>query len=270
MPDIAVYGLGEMGGDIARCITGRGLRIAAYDPVVDMAGESARLHQCTDAGEAARRAQVHLVVLKQLSHLESLLFDDGGLCRSAPPESLIVLHTTLTPAVVRDLHARVRETYGHALIDAALSRRDGRVSEGSLSLFLGGTATDVAAAKATLETYADNIVHAGPPGAGMIVKLCNNWLLYSNRNAALQALKVGRELGVEAGVLRTALAASTGSSWALAHYSELDEAIVAGRGAPTVVRRRTESELRMAREMATFAGAVPTSLKEAFALLGAM
>ncbi|MFE7117750.1 NAD(P)-dependent oxidoreductase [Streptomyces sp. NPDC057654] len=270
MPDIAVYGLGEMGADITRCIAGSGRELAAYDPVVDLSGELPGLRQCASAGEAAAGARVHLVVLKRLSDLQSLLFDDGALCASAPRGSLVVLHTTLTPQTVRELHTRVRDGYGHALIDAALSRRGGRVSEGSLSLFLGGSGADIAAARATLEVYADNIVHAGPTGAGMTVKLCNNWLLYSNRNAALQALRTGRELGVEIDVLRQALAASTGASWALAHYSELDEAIIAGRGAPAVARDRTASELGMAREMAASVGEPPTSLQEAFALIDAM
>ena len=86
----------------------------------------------------------------------------------------------------------MRTATGHTLIDAALSRRDGRISEGSLSLLVGGTDADLAAARPVLDNYANNVVHVGPPGAGMTAKLCNNWLLYSNRHAALPALKAGR------------------------------------------------------------------------------
>lgn len=270
MSEIAVYGLGEMGADIARCIVGRRLSLTAYDPVAALDMSAPAFRRSDSVSEAARHARVHLVVVKKVTDLESLLFDEDGLGASAPEGSLVVVHTTVTPHVVLDLHKRTRDAYGHTLLDAALSRRSGRVSEGSLSLFVGGSDADVAAASPVLEAYADNVVHAGPTGAGMTVKLCNNWLLYNNRHAALQALKAGRALGADVDTLRNALAASTGSSWALAHYSEIDEAILAGRGAPPVMRDRTESELHMAKDMAETVGEVPTSLRETFALLDAM
>ena len=54
------------------------------------------------------------------------------------------------------------------------------------------------------------------------------------------------------------------------HYSDLDAAILEGRGAPTIVRDRTSSELGMVREMMTAAGGVPTTLEETYTLLDAM
>ncbi|MCS0636932.1 NAD(P)-binding domain-containing protein [Streptomyces sp. LP05-1] len=270
MVDIALYGLGEMGADIARCLVGGGTRLHAYDPVAGVELDAPHFHRHTTAGEAARAASAHLVVVKRPEDLETLLFGPDGVCAAASPDSLIVLHTTLTPDAVRELRGRVRDGHGHTLIDAALSRRGGAVRDGSLSLFVGADEAEFIRARPILERYADNVVHAGAGGAGMTVKLCNNWLLYSNRHAALQAIRTGRELGVDPEVLRGALASSTGASWALAHYSELDEAIVTGRGAPPVVRDRTESELGMAREMAASSGEVPTSLRETFALLDAM
>ncbi|MER7986848.1 NAD(P)-dependent oxidoreductase [Streptomyces noursei] len=269
MANLALYGLGEMGADIARCLVSRGVALHAYDPVADVTLAADNFHRCPTAAEAARAASVHLVVVKRPDDVRALLFGAGGLCAAAPAGSHVVLHTTLTPQTVRELAEEVRQQ-GHVLLDAALSRRNGLLREGSLSLFVGGTAEEVAAVGPVLDRYADNVVHAGPTGAGMTVKLCNNWLLYSNRHAALQALSTGRALGVDPDVLRGALASSTGSSWALAHYSDLDEAIVTGRGAPAVVRDRTTSELRMARDMAATNGQVPTSLQETFALLDAM
>ncbi|MFE7607774.1 MULTISPECIES: NAD(P)-binding domain-containing protein [Streptomyces] len=269
MANLALYGLGEMGADIASCLVTRGAEVHAYDPVADVPTAADNFHRCATAAEAARAAAIHLVVVKRPDDVRALLFGADGLCAAAPPGSHVVLHTTLTPQTVRELADGVRQQ-GHTLLDAALSRRDGLVRDGSLSLFVGGTTEELTAVRPVLERYADNVVHAGPTGAGMTVKLCNNWLLYSNRHAALQALGTGRALGVDPDVLRGALAASTGSSWALAHYSDLDEAIITGQGAPPVVRDRTTSELRMAREMAATGGQVPTSLQETFALLDAM
>jgi 3-hydroxyisobutyrate dehydrogenase-like beta-hydroxyacid dehydrogenase len=270
MPDIAIYGLGEMGADIARCIVSRSLILAAHDPVPAPGIDSPGFRPGGSVGEVAPTAPVHLVVVKKLANLETLLFAEDGLGARAPEGSLIVLHTTVTPQVACEMRRRIADTYGHTLIDAALSRRSGKISEGSLSLLVGGTDADLATARPILDEYADNVVHVGPPGAGMTAKLCNNWLLYGNRHAALQVLKAGKALGLDVDVLRGALATSTGSSWALTHYSDLDAAILEGHGAPTVVRDRTSSELGMAREMMTATGEVPTTLQETFGLLDAM
>lgn len=267
MSDIAIYGIGEMGAEISRCIVSRGLTLAAYDPVADPGIESHRFRFGGAIDEVARTASVHLIVVKRLPDLESLLFEDNGLAAHAMKNSLIVLHTTVTPHVVRDLRCRIEDHYGHTLIDAALSRRSGRIREGSLSLLVGASEADLAAARPVLDRYADNVLHVGPPGAGMTAKLCNNWLLYSNRHAALQALKAGQALGLDVDALRGALVTSTGSSWALAHYSELDAAILDGRGASAVVRDRISSELGMVREMMAAVGEMPTALDETFTLL---
>ncbi|MGY5309154.1 NAD(P)-dependent oxidoreductase [Nocardia gipuzkoensis] len=267
MPDLAIYGLGEMGSDIARCLVGRGLSVVGFDPVCDPEIESPNFQRGDSVGAVASIARAHLIVVKRLADLESLLLADDGLSARAPGSSLIMLHTTVTPQVARELSSRVRRTHGHTLLDAALSRRGGQIIEGSLSLFVGGSDTDFTVARRVMDMYADNVVHVGPTGAGMTVKLCNNWLLYGNRHTALQALKVGQELGVDVDVLRAALTTSTGSSWALEHYSTLDEEILAGRGAPLAMRDRTASELHMAKEMIAAVGELPSTLQETFALL---
>ncbi|MGW1235660.1 NAD(P)-dependent oxidoreductase [Streptomyces californicus] len=268
--EIALYGLGEMGSEIARCLARGGARVHTYDPSESVEVEEQNLVRWGSVRHAAEKASVHLVVAKHLSDVESLLFSADGIGSNASQKSLIALHTTLTPEVVRDLHTRMGDTHGHMLVDAALSRRGGAVREGSLSLFVGAGDEAFAVARPVFDRYADNVVHAGDVGAGMTVKLCNNWLLYANRHSALQAIRTGRQLGVDPAVLTDALASSTGSSWALSHYSDLDEAIVTGRGAPAVIRDRTASELGMAKQMAARDGEVPTSLQETFALLDVM
>ena len=269
MPDIAIYGLGEMGAEIARCIVSRGLALAAHDPVADPGIDSPGFLPGGSVNEVAPTAPVHLVVVKRLLDLEALLFADDGLGARAMKNSLIVLHTTLTPESCVTCGVALRTATG---IRSSTPRSAAvtRISEGSASLLVGGTDADLAAARPVLDNYADNVVHVGLPGAGMTAKLCNNWLLYSNRHAALQALKAGQTPGLDIDVLRGALAASTGSSWALVHYSDLDAAILEGRGAPTIVRDRTSSELGMVREMMTAAGGVPTTLEETYTLLDAM
>lgn len=270
MMDVAVYGLGEMGRDIATCISAGGSSVVGYDPLVDSVASSNAMRLARSVAEAARSAQVHLIIVKDVGDVEEVLFGEDGVAVNADKDALIVLHTTVPPSKVRTLASRLRTEYDLTLLDAALSRRDGLVAEGSLSLFVGASSDDMTRVLPILRAYADNIVRAGDVGAGMTVKLCNNWLLYCNRHSALQALEVGARLGIGIEVLKDAVAASTGSSWALQHYSEIDENILNGLGAPSVVRSRTRSELGMVEEMVSELGELPSSLVETLKLVDAM
>lgn len=262
--DVAVYGLGEMGADIARCLAARGLVPNVYDPAGSPVLKADGVRPGLSVAQVAAESRVHIVVVKQLLDLEELLFAADGLCSAAPADSLIILHTTVTPQVAMALRAKAAE-HGHTMLDAALSRRDGMIKDGSLSLLVGAEPAELQRAKSVLDSYADNVVHMGPPGSGMIAKLCNNWLLYANRHAALQALSAGRQLGLDVNVLLGALSSSSGSSWALAHYSDFDEAILDGRDASPTMLDRTYAELCLVRAMVSPAGTLPTTLVDTIA-----
>ncbi|MBD2830405.1 hypothetical protein ID875_27440 [Streptomyces globisporus] len=247
--EIALYGLGEMGSEIARCLARGGARVHAYDPSESVEVEEQNLVRWGSVRHAAEKASVHLVIAKHLSDVESLLFSADGIGPNASQKSLIALHTTLTPEVVRDLHTRMGDTHGHMLVDAALSRRGGAVREVRCPCSSGrrrGLRRSPAGLRPLRRQRRPRRRRRCRHDGQALQQLA----VYANRHSALQAIRTGRQLGVDPAVLTDALASSTGSSWALSHYSDLDEAIVTGRGAPAVIRDRTASELGMAKQMA--------------------
>lgn len=66
-----------------------------------------------------------------------------------------------------------------------------------------------------LEAYGGPICHCGPIGSGLIVKLVNNLLCIANMKLAHDALELGCRLGLDPGLLRQALLAGSGRSFAL-------------------------------------------------------
>ncbi|WP_079102928.1 nitroreductase/quinone reductase family protein [Streptomyces sp. TP-A0356] len=133
-----------------------------------------------------------------------------------------------------------------AVVDAGMSRGRGSMRDGVLTLFVGGDTEAVQEARWALHLYSNNIVHAGPIGSGMVLKLCNNLLLHSNRLAMLEVAHIAATAGLPREALLDAVRSSTGSSWVLEHWGKKDDdALDAGIGNHPFVDR-TAREIRLA------------------------
>lgn len=58
------------------------------------------------------------------------------------------------------------------------------------------------------------IIHCGPPGSGLVAKICNNLMLGVEQIVCAEAMLLGQSLGVRAEVLADVINSSTGGCWA--------------------------------------------------------
>ncbi|HEY9264460.1 MAG TPA: NAD-binding protein, partial [Mycobacterium sp.] len=91
------------------------------------------------------------------------------------------------------------------VVDAPVSGGPHDIAAGSVTLFVGGSDDAVARVRPVLEAYGDPILHAGPTGAGQLVKLVNNTLFAAQIGLVAEGVRLGSRLGVEEGPLLTAL-----------------------------------------------------------------
>jgi 3-hydroxyisobutyrate dehydrogenase-like beta-hydroxyacid dehydrogenase len=95
-----------------------------------------------------------------------------GLLDAMPAGSVLVVHTTGSPATVRSLEKRAPRGVG--VIDCPVSGGPHDIAAGAITLLAGGAAEHVERAAPVLKAYGDPILHVGPLGAGQAVKLVNN------------------------------------------------------------------------------------------------
>src|SRR5437667_3344784 len=88
------------------------------------------------------------------------------------PGKVVVDTSTIDPAVERQQHARVTAT-GASYLDAPLSGGSIGAERGTLTVMIGGDAAVLDGARPAIEPFAQLIIHAGGPGVGQVVKLCN-------------------------------------------------------------------------------------------------
>ncbi|MEU9282788.1 nitroreductase/quinone reductase family protein [Streptomyces sp. NPDC048341] len=244
---IGVIGLGEMGGTIAQRILSVGHPVIGLDKSPSIEDpDSAHFERAQHPSDVAGRCDVVLIVVHTDDQVRDVIFGERGLIETARPGTVVVVHSTVDPATCTVLSNDLADR-DIALIDAGMSRGRGSMRDGVLTLFAGGDANTLEEARWALHLYSNNIVHAGPVGAGMVLKLCNNLLLHSNRLAMLEVAHIAETAGLPREALLDGVRSSTGSSWVLEHWgTKDDDALGAGIGShPFVDRTTREIELAL-------------------------
>jgi 3-hydroxyisobutyrate dehydrogenase len=125
------------------------------------------------------------------------------------PGKIVVDTSTIDPEVERAQHERVAAT-GAAYLDAPLSGGSIGAERGTLTVMVGGDAAALDAARPALEPFAGLIVHAGGPGVGQVVKLCNQLVYATQMLAVSEAATLAVKEGIDLGVIYEVLTHATG------------------------------------------------------------
>lgn len=171
---------------------------------------------------------------------------DSDLVGRMRPGAVLVLHTTGSPRTAQSIAAR----FDHVdVVDAPVSGGPHDIAAGSVTLFVGGSDDAVARVRPVLEAYGDPILHAGPAGAGQLVKLVNNTLFAAQIGLVAEGVRLGSRLGVAEGPLLDALTHGSAQSRVLSMIASAGsaDAFIAAVGEfigkDVAVVRRTVAEL---------------------------
>jgi len=220
MATIGFIGLGNMGGPMAanlvkagHTVSGFDLNPAALDALAKAGGKVAK-----SAAEAVAGASVVITMLPAGEHVRDVYLNQGGLIdvtKDARP--LLIDCSTIDVDSARTVTATA-ETAGLAMLDAPVSGGTVGAQNGTLTFMVGGTEDAFTRGKSVLEAMGKNIFHAGGPGAGQAVKICNNMMLAINMVGVSEGFLLAEKLGLDWDKLHQICATATANSWALSNY----------------------------------------------------
>ncbi len=175
---IGLVGVGLMGHGIAASILRGGYRLDFLEhpgnqPTTDLVAAGAR--SVADLASLAAHARIVIVCVTGSPEVESVLLGNGGLLASIKPGTIIVDCSTAIPASTMRVAEAVARAGGRFL-DAPMTRTPKEAAEGRLNLLVGGTRELFEECLPLLRCLAENIVHAGPTGAGHRLKLLHNFV----------------------------------------------------------------------------------------------
>jgi 3-hydroxyisobutyrate dehydrogenase len=210
---IGFIGLGAMGLPMTRHLLAAGNEVVVASrsrPPI----EAALAAGATEGdGPAAVVGESDITVLCVPDSPDVVQVIDAALPALAPGK-IIIDTSTIDPAVEREQHARVAAT-GAAYLDGPLSGGTVGAQNGTLTVMVGGDADVLEHARPALEPFAGLVVHAGGPGFGQIVKLCNQLVYAAQMLAVAEACSLAVKEGVNIGVIFDVLTHSTGDCTAI-------------------------------------------------------
>jgi 2-hydroxy-3-oxopropionate reductase len=198
MSAIGFIGLGIMGSPMACHLARAGHTVTGYNrspgragTLIEVGGREARSIE-----EAVKNADVVAVMVPDSPDVQDVLLSESGVFAHAQPGTLVIDFSSIRPDVTAEL-AQEATRRGLRLIDAPVSGGEPGARSASLSIMVGATADDFAAAEAILDIVGETIVHVGPNGAGQTVKAANQLIVAGNIELLAEAITFLRAYGVD-------------------------------------------------------------------------
>lgn len=265
---IAFLGLGVMGGAMLRNLLRAGFDCAAYDVVpaaLDRLADTP-CRRATSPADAARGAQVLITMLPTSAHVRDALFGAQGAADALPPGALVVEMSTgdalETDRIAAELAAR-----GHRCLDAPVGRTPREAAEGKALVMVGGSEADLAEARPLFDAMADTVVHVGPAGSGIRLKLVNNYMAMVGMVMTGEALMFAAKLGLPRDLAVKVMSTTAAGRGQL--NTNYPRKVLAGDVSPDFPLRMGYKDLSLAMNLANSVGA-PLGLgayaRELFAL----
>lgn len=180
-----------MGTPMARRLA-RGHRVRAYDPTPGRAEPAAGVEPAKDPAAAASACDVLVLMVASPAQAESAMFGSDGAAASLRPGSRVMLLSTLGPAWVRALPARLPDQV--RVVDAPVSGGVARAKEGTL-LIMAASADE--ADRELLGALGEVVVVGDEPGQGQSMKMVNQVLCGVHIAAAAEALALAESMRID-------------------------------------------------------------------------
>lgn len=201
---IGVIGLGNIGGAVATNLVADGQEVTVHDLDASLMDAVAGASRAEDVESVARSAEITLLSLPTPQVVEAVA---TTWAKAAQPGSVLVDLSTNSPAVVRQLGARLSAS-GHHLVEAPLTGGAIGAERRMLVFMVGGDEAAVARVRPVLEPLGRATFHVGELGLGNTMKLLNSLIAFTTTWVSLEGLAMAAKAGISVPdaveILRTA------------------------------------------------------------------
>ncbi len=204
-----------MGRPMARNVLKGGFTLRVHD-IVPEAVEALRAAGAevrSSPREVARDADAVITILPDSPDVEAVLLGPDGVAAGARAGTYVIDMSTIDPSTSKRVGQTLRAR-GCRFVDAPVGRTAAHAEAGTLLVMIGGEPADVRAVEPLLRTMGSGLVHCGPPGSGIAMKVVNNYLSCSASVLTAECLVLGVKAGLD---LETMLRVMTGTAAKTAH-----------------------------------------------------
>ena len=217
---LGFIGLGVMGEAMCRnLIAARIWPVIAHDLTPEPLERACALGAKIAASAEALVDEADLVItcLPGGSEVQDLLLGSGRLIDHAKAGQILVDMSTSPPCLMRKLADEVK-TRGAHFADAPIARTRKAAVDGTLAIMVGADRALFEIIRPVLSVMGSEIMHCGAPGAGQVVKIMNNMVLFQTVQALSEAITLAEGAGVDGRTLFEAMAKGSADSFALRNH----------------------------------------------------
>lgn len=255
-PTIGFIGVGLMGHGMAANILKSGYPLVVKGnrnrtPVEDLLSKGAT-EAATPRDMAAHCDVIH-ICLSNSPQVESVFHGPDGLLAGARPGLIVIDASTADPNSTLALAAALADTGGR-MVDAPLGRTPKEAEAGTLDALVGADADVFDRVKPIIETWAGNINHVGPVGAGHKMKLLMNLISMSYAALYAEATVLGAKVGIAPATVQKVIGSSRLGNGFFDTF--MSYAVDRNRDAHKFTVANASKDVRYANAMAAEAGAL--------------
>lgn len=212
---IGFIGLGLMGSAMCTNLLKKsGETIVGYDQAQKPCEAMSEMGVQIAKSSAALAGQCDVIfsMLPKNEHVRAVYEE---VLTKAKPGTLLIEMSTISPEVSREL-ARLAEGAGCEMIDAPVVKSRPAALTGTLGIYVGGSDHAFERARPLLAYLGSNILHLGPNGAGLVMKLCHNALVGQIQNGVNEMLLLAnRTMGIDVQTFAKAVSYGGGQNFYL-------------------------------------------------------
>jgi len=215
---LGFIGLGIMGGGMAANLLRAGHDVTVWnrtasrmEPLVEMGATAAGSPR-----EVAERSTVVMICVSDTPDVVAVTEGPDGVLAGLSAGSVVVDHSTISPTETRRLAALAGEA-GSGWLDGPVSGGSEGAALGTLSIMVGGEASELERVRPYLEAMGTSITHTGPVGSGQMVKLVNQVLVVVNQLAVSEALLLAEVGDLDLEATLSAVTGGAAGSWMLSN-----------------------------------------------------
>jgi len=138
------------------------------------------------------------------SDVEQVLFGSEGVIDTIRPGTLYMDMSTIPPATTDAIGKRMLAK-GVEMLDSPVGRTSQHAERGESLFMVGGSEAALERARPILQRLGDTIVHCGPLGSGIRMKVVNNFLASATNVATSEALALAEAAGIDPELARSVM-----------------------------------------------------------------
>lgn len=197
MAEIGYVGLGVMGSAIVRRLLDAGHAVTVWNRT------RAKAQPLLDAGASwaaspravAECGELVFTMVTNRAAVQAVAEGPDGILAGLDAGRIYVDMSTTSPAQTRELAERV-SALGACMLDAPVSGTSITVEQGKASLMVGGELEAVERARPVLEAIGPRVIHVGPAGSAVTMKIAVNLSLAVQMLAFSEGVLLAEKTGI--------------------------------------------------------------------------